>query len=273
MIELNKKTPGENDKGCNCKICDCFKQNAKVITISVVLSVAISGLISCFALGGVGGAGGETVAKWVSENPRAIIDSVNKYAEEEGRRNQQEQATRSQDAIKKNKKALFDNPADPVVNKKGNVTIVEFFDYNCGYCHMVNGTLKELVSKNKDAKILHKHLPILSEASNTAAKYAIAVYMTQPAKYLEFHNALFEERNKTDAGLVALAKKVGVNTENLNKTLRNKKDDIEKILRDNQSLAIEIGVQGTPAFVIGDTFLPGAVDLGTLEDAVKDAKK
>ena len=141
-------------------------------------------------------------------------------------------------------------------NKNGKEIIIEFFDYNCGYCKRSFPEIMELVSENKDIKIILKELPVLGESSILASKASIA--SQKQDKYFEFHQELINF-----SGLISLidikkiSKELGINYEQLQKDM----DSEETILLINESyrLADLIGVRGTPAFIINNNLIPGAI--------------
>ena len=141
-------------------------------------------------------------------------------------------------------------------NKNGKEIIIEFFDYNCGYCKRSFPEIMELVSENKDIKIILKELPVLGESSILASKASIA--SQKQNKYFEFHQELINF-----SGLISLidikkiSKELGINYEQLQKDM----DSEETILLINESyrLADLIGVRGTPAFIINNNLIPGAI--------------
>tara|TARA_Y100001936_G_C16018445_1_gene637950 strand:+ start:610 stop:1329 length:720 start_codon:yes stop_codon:yes gene_type:complete len=141
-------------------------------------------------------------------------------------------------------------------NKNGKEIIIEFFDYNCGYCKRSFPEIMELVSENKDIKIILKELPVLGESSILASKASIA--SQKQDKYFEFHQELINF-----SGLISLidikkiSKELGINYEQLQKDMNSE----ETILLINESyrLADLIGVKGTPAFIINNNLIPGAI--------------
>ena len=141
-------------------------------------------------------------------------------------------------------------------NKNGKEIIIEFFDYNCGYCKRSFPEIMELVSENKDIKIILKELPVLGESSILASKASIA--SQKQDKYFEFHQELINF-----SGIISLidikkiSKELGINYEQLQKDMNSE----ETILLINESyrLADLIGVRGTPAFIINNNLIPGAI--------------
>lgn len=141
-------------------------------------------------------------------------------------------------------------------NKNGKEIIIEFFDYNCGYCKRSFPEIMELISENKDIKIILKELPVLGESSILASKASIA--SQKQNKYFEFHQELINF-----SGIISLidikkiSKELGINFEQLQRDMNSE----ETILLINESyrLADLIGVRGTPAFIINSNLIPGAI--------------
>ena len=141
-------------------------------------------------------------------------------------------------------------------NPHGDITVVEFFDYNCGYCKKVSGGLKELAARDPNVRIVYKEFPILSQESTAAAKAALAA--RRHGKYEEFHYGLMAAEKTDDAAIQTLATKLGLDYSSLNKDMADQKWDAQ--LARNHQLANALGINGTPAFIIGDSLIPGAVD-------------
>ena len=141
-------------------------------------------------------------------------------------------------------------------NKNGKDIIIEFFDYNCGYCKRSFPEIMELVSENKDIKVILKELPVLGESSILASKASIA--SQKQDKYFEFHQALINF-----SGLISLSdikkisKELGINYEQLQKDMNS--DETILLINESYRLADLIGVRGTPAFIINNNLIPGAV--------------
>jgi len=212
----------------------------------------------------------KVVAKWVETNPEAIIQSV--VAMQKKAAEQQQQNAQKNVSLKKDD--LFNNKKSPTHSPKGyNVSLVEFFDYNCGYCKKAQSSVEELLKQDKKVRIIFKELPILGASSVELSKVAIAVNMVDSASYLSFHDALMKGSARTKEGAIKIAVGLGIDEAKLQKTLTDKSSDIEEQIKLNQELAATIGINGTPAFVIGDELIPGAVDLNTLKDKISAKRK
>ena len=138
------------------------------------------------------------VHDYIMEHPDVILDAVNQYQ-------QKTMEEKQKAAVETNREYLFRDERSPVIgNPEGDVTIVEFFDYNCGYCKRVLPTVQELIKEDKGIKVIFKDIPILGPTSETAAKWALAAQKSN--KYFEFHQALMSHKGPiTDDTLSKIA--------------------------------------------------------------------
>jgi protein-disulfide isomerase len=166
--------------------------------------------------------------------------------------------------------ALFRDPADPVRgNPQGAVTLVEFFDARCGYCKQLHPTMEQLLRRQPDVRLVLKDLPILGPNSVLASRALLAAQ--RQGKYAELHDALLKLREEpAEPVLRREAERVGLDWARL----RREMDDpvVQQRLAGTMRLAQALRIEGTPALVIGDTVIPGAVDLATLERLVAEAR-
>lgn len=196
---------------------------------------------------------------------------IMKAAEEIQKRTETETAAKGQAAITKNHDKLFKDMDAPVSgNPKGNVTIVEFFDYTCGYCKAGQESLAQLLNEDKNVRLVHKEFPILGAGAMIASQAALA--SVAQGKYADFHKALMNTKERlSEEGIKKLAQSIGLNVEKLTKDMESEK--IKNSLQTNRSLAEALHIQGTPAFVIGDKLYPGVLSLDQLKEAIADARK
>ena len=182
-----------------------------------------------------------------------------------------EHAVKGQAAVGKNRDRLYNDPDSFVGgNPKGDVTVVEFFDYMCGYCKVAQEAVEKVLAEDKNVRLVYKEFPILGAGSMTASKAAIASVPT--GKYIKFHNALMSSKDRlTETTIFAIAENVGLNVEKLKKDMADEK--VEKIVKANLALAQEIGARGTPTFIIGEKVFPGAVPVEQLKEAIAAARK
>jgi protein-disulfide isomerase len=158
-------------------------------------------------------------------------------------------------------------------NKDGDVTFVEFFDYNCGYCKRAMADMLDLMKNDHKLKVVLKEFPVLSEGSVDAAKVAVAVRMQDPTglKYLDFHQKLLGGRGQADkARAMAAAKEAGLDTARIEKDLSS--PEVKATIEENFKLAEEMGLNGTPSYVIGKQIVVGAVGLEGLKEKIGIAR-
>jgi protein-disulfide isomerase len=183
------------------------------------------------------------------------------------------QAERTALAIQKNASEIFRPAASPVVgNAKGDVTVIEFFDYNCPYCKKAFREVAELIEKDKQVKLILKEFPILSKGSEEAAKVALAA--KAQGKYWEFHRTMQESQGQAnEAVALRVAEKVGLDMARLRKDMAS--PEIKKEIDETRMLAAKLGIQGTPHFLVGDRVIPGAPDnlLEQMQKLVVDVRK
>ena len=183
------------------------------------------------------------------------------------------QTERTSLAIQQNAKEIFRPAASPVVgNAKGDVTVIEFFDYNCPYCKKAFHEVAQLVDKDKQVKLILKEFPILSKGSEEAAKVALAAKMQ--GKYWEFHRAIQEAQGQTnEAAALRVAEKVGLDMARIRKDMASA--DVKKEIDETRALAAKLGIQGTPHFLVGDRIIPGAPEnlLEQMQKTVAEVRK
>jgi len=208
----------------------------------------------------------QMIKDYIANNPQDLIQSVENY----GKQQQEQDSQRASESIKKNMDWLTKNPNHAEAgNPNGDVTIVEFFDYNCGYCKQALTDLMKLLDKDKNVRLVFVEIPILGASSEEAARWALAAMKQK--KYLEFHIAMMNHKGPLDEGAVLqYAKQVGLDGEKLKKDKLDPKN--EQIIAENLNMARSLGIQGTPAFVIGDELIRGYVGLEGLQDSVNTAR-
>jgi protein-disulfide isomerase len=178
---------------------------------------------------------------------------------------------KSSQAVVQNRKEVFDDPSTPVGgNPHGDVAIVEFFDYRCPYCKQVEPSLESMLKGDQKLRLVYKEFPILGPVSVTAAHAALAARLQ--GKYDAFHTAMMEAHgNISDDTVYRVAGSVGLDVDKLKRDMGS--PEIAQAIKDNMKLADALDIHGTPAFVIGDKVVPGAVDLDALRTMVSDARK
>src|SRR3954462_7693779 len=177
-------------------------------------------------------------------------------------------------SVAQNSDAIFNSPRQVVLgNKDGDVTFVEFFDYNCGYCKRAMDDMLTLMKADPKLKVVLKEFPVLSQGSVEAAQVAVAVRMQDPSgkKYLDFHQKLLGGRGAADkARALAVAKDVGLDMAKLEKDLASA--EVRVTLEENMKLAESLGMNGTPSYVIGKQVVIGAVGVDSLKEKIGIAR-
>jgi protein-disulfide isomerase len=184
------------------------------------------------------------------------------------------EAEKHKAAVKQYSEALFTSPRQVVLgNPTGNVTFVEFFDYNCGYCKRAMDDMLTLLKDDPKLKVVLKEFPVLGPGSVEAAQVAVAVRMQDKTgkKYLEFHQKLLGGRGQADkAHAMAVAKDIGLDMARLDKDLAS--PEVKATLQENFKLAEALGLNGTPSYVIGEDVVVGAVGLDALKEKVNNSR-
>lgn len=193
------------------------------------------------------------IAEYLLNNPKIVVDALESYEKQR----EAEQAAAAKQALVDSSDQLFKNNEAPEIgNPEGDVTVVEFFDYNCGYCKRALADVVDLVEEDKNLRVVFKEVPILAESSREAARWALA--SKKQGKYFEYHVKLMENRGQLDAGrLESLAKSVGLDVAKLKKDKDS--EAVNKVIQDNLDLMRRLGIRGTPSFVIGDELARGYV--------------
>jgi protein-disulfide isomerase len=209
----------------------------------------------------------EAIRSYLLEHPEVIIQSLEKY--EQKQREARDKA--SAEAMTSRKDDLYNHPMTPVTgDPKGDVTIVEFFDYQCGYCKRAMQTVLEIQKEDPRIRIAWKELPILGPASEFASRAAMAA--KRQDKYLDFHVAVMGNRGPlTPEKVFQLAGKAGISVDRLKRDMED--PAIDKYLRETLLLAQQLGITGTPGFVIGGKLVPGAIDKDQMKALIAEARK
>jgi protein-disulfide isomerase len=177
---------------------------------------------------------------------------------------------RVRETIAANAEALFRDPGDPALGaERAAVTLVEFIDYRCPYCRRMHPVIAELVRREPGLRVVVKEIPILGPASVLAARAALAAHLQ--GRFPAFHDGLMRLRGEPDeAALLQLAAEIGLDPVRLKRDMTS--EAVTRRLNANLQLAQTLGIRGTPAYVVGETLLPGAVPLERLREAVAAAR-
>jgi protein-disulfide isomerase len=209
---------------------------------------------------------GDFIYNYIMENPGIIIEAVEKFQKNEAA----EEAKLYEKKLSENKDTLFNNTTSPSVgNPNADVTIVEFFDYNCGYCKKALEDIQTLLKEDDNIKVIFKDMPILTPSSKLASLWSLAA--EKQGKYFEFHVAVMEHSgNKSESTLKKIAEKLGLDVEKLQADAQD--PALEKVLNDNLRLSQELGIRGTPSFIINDTLARGYVGIDRLKETIKSKR-
>jgi protein-disulfide isomerase len=211
------------------------------------------------------------VKDYLLAHPQLLQDVINELDK------QQKEATaeKARTTIKANNATIFNSPHEVVLgNPHGNVTMVEFFDYNCGYCKHALPDMMKLLQTDSNLRFVLKEFPVLGEGSVEAAHVAVAARMQDPtgAKYIEFHQKLLGGRGAADKmRALAVAKEVGFDMGRLMKDMDS--DEVKTTIAEDMKLADTLGVDGTPSYVVGDELVVGAVGYDELQKKIAALRK
>lgn len=212
---------------------------------------------------------GAAVRDYLLEHPDVLIDMSQALESQQ----YAQQAQSDIKMLKDNHDAIYDDGHSWVGgNPAGDVTVVEFMDYRCGYCRKANPEVEELVRADGNIRFILKEFPILGEASLTSSKFAIAVKnLGGDEAYKTAHDTLMELRGEpTEATLADLARKLGLDAAKVKAEMDS--PEVAAVIQKNHDLAEALQIQGTPMFVIGDTLVRGYVPIDGMRKIVADAR-
>lgn len=218
----------------------------------------------------------KVVHDYLISHPEVLLEA-SQALQQKQQQNMQQQA---QSAIQDNAAQLFQGKLTTVGNPKGNVTIVEFFDYQCIHCKKMSPVLANLIKKDSGLRVIYKEFPIFGKSSEFASKAALAAGMQ--GKYQAMHEALFNtEKHLDDKMVLDMAQSIGLDMNKLKQDMDGK--EVTEILDANRQLAEKLHLMGTPAFIVGSTpggqyksgseasFVPGAASEQSLQELIKKA--
>ncbi len=210
---------------------------------------------------------GEIVKKYLLTNPEILRDA---FVELERRENAAKEKL-AQKGISDNAEILYKSKLSFVAgNAKGDISMVEFFDYNCGFCKRAFGDVLSILESDKKLRLVVKEFPILGPGSVFASRAAIAA--KEQGKYWDLHVALMQSRGSLDEGkVISIAEKVGLDVKKLRADMASPRVTAE--IEETYALANKLGVNGTPAFIIDDKLIPGALGLQALQQQVASVRE
>jgi len=211
----------------------------------------------------------QIIHDYLLSHPELIIEVLQQAKQKQ----KQDRAERTRESIKSWRSQLLEDPDSPVGgNPKGDVTIVEFFDYRCPYCKRVEPSIDALLKEDAKLRIVYKEFPILGRASVFAARVALAA--RKQDKYDEFHEAMMATKGEaeiTEPVVLGVARSVGLDLDKLKADVQS--PDIDTILRHDFALAEALDIEGTPGIVIGNTIADGAADVDSLRRMIAAARE
>jgi protein-disulfide isomerase len=213
---------------------------------------------------------GEIVRDYLLKNPELLQEVM---AELEKRQSEQQRVAQSS-ALKENRQTLLNAPHSIVAgNPQGDVTLVEFFDYNCSYCKRALADVRALMKTDPKLRLVMKDFPVLGPDSVEASRVALAVKnQIQGDKLFDYHVRVMESRGRVNGErAMAVAKEMGLDLARLQKDVEAA--DIRNALQENVGLGDKLGLSGTPAFIIGEEVIAGAVGIDPLRQAVASVRQ
>ena len=228
--------------------------------------VALAGVAVAAALLGAGGTWlvtqrdtGEAVRGYLLDHPEVIPEAMQKLQDRETAK---VVAQYRDDIVRPVGSAWMGNP-------NGDVSVVEYLDFNCGYCRASLPLIDQLIASDPKVKVVYKEFPVLSQESLTAARYGIVA--ARAGKYKPLHDALYKGGPLTEDSMDAAIRAAGLDVAATKKAAQA--PDVEEAIRDNLQLMRPLNMTGTPTWVIGDRVISGMVPIGTLQEAVAAARK
>lgn len=202
----------------------------------------------------------------IRENPEIIMEAVQALEA----RQAAAQVAQIENTLERERDLLENDPNAPVLgNLDGDVTIVEFFDYNCPFCRKVKPEVQALIADDPNVRLVYREWPILGEGSVFAARAALAA--RSQGKYEEFHWAMMGMQGRAEeASVLRIAEEVGLDLEKLRVDMEA--PEIDDHIAQSMRLTRALGFSGTPSFVIGDALVPGFVEAPVLAEQVAKAR-
>tara|TARA_B100001248_G_scaffold176122_1_gene133717 strand:- start:211 stop:921 length:711 start_codon:yes stop_codon:yes gene_type:complete len=197
----------------------------------------------------------EKIKDFILKNPEIIIESLQKFEVKK----ENEKKIENKNKITTLSKQIYNSESLFEGNELSNKIIVEFFDYNCSYCRRAHQDLKKIISEDKNIKVIYKNYPILSENSVKLAKYALMISEIDKKKFIKFHNLILTNKGMiNDDILISILKKLNIDKNYLESNIND--DKINQKLKNDIDLARNLGLRGTPAFIISDEIFFGYID-------------
>ena len=216
------------------------------------------------------GAIGEIIREYLLQNPEVLQEAIAELEKRQGEAQKSAQVA----ALGEERERLFNSPRGFVVgNPAGDVALLEFFDYNCGYCKRALADLRALVKADPKLKLVLRDFPVLGPESVEASRVSIAAkQQLKGEKLFEYHVRVMETKGRVNGErAMAVAREMGLDMARLQKDLEG--EEVKATLQENVALGDKLGLTGTPAFVLADEIIPGAVGLEPMRQAVASVRQ
>ncbi len=209
------------------------------------------------------------VRELLAENPDIIVSALARFQQQQAESQQQNRRA----IVQSRQSELLDETIlPPVGNPNADVTIVEFIDYQCGFCKRAHPMIQRLIAEDGNVKLIYKQFPILGPASVYAGRAALAA--RAQGKFVAFHDALMEARVRlSEAVVMRIAEDVGLDIDRLRRDMESNAQEHQAIFVQTQDLARALGIQGTPSFVIDGAMISGFVDEAGMRSLIEDARR
>jgi protein-disulfide isomerase len=210
----------------------------------------------------------EIIRDHLIANPEIVRDAIDELQ----RKEQEAEAVAQVATISADKDRLFTSSRQVVLgNPQGDVTLVEFFDYNCGYCKRAHADMKRLIEEDKNLRFVLKEFPVLGDGSVEAAHVGAAVNLVAPDRYFAFHDALIAERGQVNGErALAVASDLGMDLAKLRETMSS--DEVKETIAEVYDLANKLSLTGTPSYVTPREVVVGAVGYDALKASIEEVR-
>ena len=205
------------------------------------------------------------VKEYLLREPEIIYEAIQELQQ----RQRIAEEERQKEMLTVHAASIFEDERDGVINEGGDVTLVEFFDYRCGYCRKMTNGLQTLVLRDTKLRLVMKEFPILGEESLLAAKAALAA--KRQNAYDKFHFALMSAADISSSAIERLGERYGLDVDQL--MLDMESDEVLEQIEDTLQLGRSLGINGTPSFIIGETLIPGAAPIAQLTELIAEERE
>lgn len=249
-----------------------FLSIKRLSTIAVLAGLALTGPINTQLNAKTYDDGDKTairkiVKDYLMENPEIIREALIELE----RRTAEAEKNRQKKLVAENQELLTDPKYAHITgNEKGDITVIEFFDYNCPYCRQSLVDIEKLIKNDKNVRVVLKEYPILGEASKQASLAALA--SRKQNKYMEFHTALLTAKGRiNDEQISLIAKNVGLDVDQLKKDMES--EDVLESHNKNMEVGRKLGINGTPTFIFNDQVVPQVLPYEAMKQLIARIRK